>query len=69
MKEPERISEERARQILERAAELDRRQAELVSLDTLRDAATEAGISASSFEAAVREEAAVRIRPSSPDDP
>jgi hypothetical protein len=50
------ISDERARQILQRAAEIDRAASEVVSLETLREAAREAGIAESSFDAALSEE-------------
>lgn len=56
MSEHPGLSDEKARQILGRAAELDRKAAESVSVETLRSAAQEAGISPASFEAALREE-------------
>ena len=49
------IPDETAREILRRAAELDRRAADVVSIETLRAAAHEAGIADSSFEAALGE--------------
>lgn len=49
------IPEEQAREILTRAAEIDRRAAEAIPVETLRAAAREAGIAAASFEAALGE--------------
>jgi hypothetical protein len=53
----ERISDVKAREILQRAAEIDRAASEAVSIDTLRAAAHEAGIAPSSFDAALAEHA------------
>lgn len=50
--QPERIADAPARHLLERAASLD---ADGLTLDQLRDAATEAGISSAAFDAAVAE--------------
>jgi|SRR5688572_7586750 len=50
-----RFPEDRAREILQRAAEIDRRETELTSVNELRNAATDAGISPTAFEAALRE--------------
>lgn len=50
--DPERIADETARQLLERAAELDSSQ---LNLAQLREAAAEAGISPAAFDAAVAE--------------
>ena len=50
-----RVPEDKARLILERAAEIDGRQANLTSIESLRSAANEAGITTQAFEAAVRE--------------
>jgi hypothetical protein len=52
MTEPTPLSQTKARDILARAAEID---AESVSVETLRAAAQEAGISEASFEAALLE--------------
>lgn len=49
------IPERKAQEILRRAAELDRRATESVSIETLRAAAREAGIAESSFAAALGE--------------
>ena len=57
MTKPLGLSDKEARRILQRAAEIDRTAADVVSIDTLRAAAREAGIAESSFEAALREEA------------
>jgi hypothetical protein len=51
------ISDEKARAILQRAAEIDRRAADAISIETLRAAAQEAGIAESSFTAALSEHA------------
>jgi hypothetical protein len=50
-----KISDRAAREILRRASELDRREAESVDLETLRAAAREAGISEFAVSAALRE--------------
>jgi hypothetical protein len=50
--DPERIADATARRLLARAAELDDRQ---LTLEQLRDAASEAGISTGAFDAAVAE--------------
>ena len=50
------ISDEKAHAILRRAAEIDRGTAELISIETLRAAAHEAGIAETSFDAALREQ-------------
>jgi hypothetical protein len=50
--DPERIADETARRLLARATALDDPQ---VTLEQLRDAATEAGISSVAFDAAVAE--------------
>jgi hypothetical protein len=49
------IPDAKAREILGRAAEIDRTASEVVSIETLRAAAHEAGIAPSSFEAALEE--------------
>ena len=51
----ETLSEDRAAQLLERAAKLDVRGPGRVSIDELREVAVEAGISAESFDAALAE--------------
>ena len=53
------VSEERAREILRRAAEIDRSRGEVVTLQTLRNSAIEAGISEAAFDQAVADEAAL----------
>lgn len=60
MTEPTPLSQTKAREILARAAEID---AESVSVETLRAAAQEAGISQESFEAALREHATTEPAP------
>jgi hypothetical protein len=55
MSDEMRVSEDKARQILERAAQIDGRQANLTSIEALRSAAREAGIAPQAFDAAVRE--------------
>ena len=59
------LTDETARAILTRAAEIDRLAADVTSIETLRAAAREAGIADSSFEAALREyrDASLRPRP------
>lgn len=52
-----KISSEKAREILTRAAEIDRHAADAVSIETLREAAREAGIAESSIAAALAEHA------------
>lgn len=53
----ERLGEERARQILERAAALDAKRSSEVEVAQLREAAAAAGISPEAFDQAMREEA------------
>jgi hypothetical protein len=53
----ERLAEERARQILERAAALDAKHSSEIDVEQLREAAVAAGISAEAFEQALREDA------------
>lgn len=55
------VSDEKARQILGRAAEIDRKAGESISIETLRAAAHEAGISPSSFDAALAEQDAAAV--------
>jgi hypothetical protein len=55
MSDDARVPEDKARQILERAAQIDGRQANLTSIAALRSAAREAGIAPQAFDAAVRE--------------
>lgn len=55
MTDTKNISDDKAREILRRAAEIDRSAAEVMSIETLRAAAQEAGIAESSFEAALSE--------------
>lgn len=55
MADDKRITDDDARKILARAAEIDRHQSQLSSIDSVRAAAEEAGISPSAFDAAVRE--------------
>ena len=50
------VSDQKARQILQRAAEIDRAASDRVSIDTLRAAAAEAGIAEASFNAALDEQ-------------
>jgi hypothetical protein len=50
------ISDKQARELLRRAAEIDRAAADVVTIETLRAAAQEAGIAESSFEAALGEQ-------------
>lgn len=59
-----KVSDRAAREILRRASELDRREAESVDLETLRAAAREAGISEFALSAALREydQGAIRDR-------
>jgi hypothetical protein len=52
---PQNFTDDKAKKILQRAAEIDRVRSESVSVDTLREAAREAGIAESSFDAAVSE--------------
>jgi hypothetical protein len=52
----ERLGEERARAILERAAALDAKRSSEIELDHLREAAAAAGISGEAFEQALREQ-------------
>ena len=52
------VSDETARQILQRAAEIDRAASDRVSIDTLRAAAAEAGITEAAFDAALGEQSA-----------
>lgn len=52
----DRLDEERARQILERAAALDAERSSEIEIGQLREAAAAAGISAESFEQAMREQ-------------
>lgn len=56
MMEEQRVGDRKAREILERAAEIDRASTETVSVETLRAAAREAGIAESSFDAALMEQ-------------
>jgi hypothetical protein len=53
MTDSEKVSDARAKQILQRAAEIDRDE---MSVETLRAAAREAGITEAAFEAALTEE-------------
>lgn len=65
VREP-RVPDEAAREILRRAAEIDRVNAESMSLETLRAAAREAGIAEASIEAALTEHAqqqSLEVRP------
>lgn len=55
MADDKRISDDAARQLLARAAEIDRHQSQLSSIDAVRAAAEEAGISPAAFDSAVRE--------------
>lgn len=55
MADDKRITDDDARKILARAAEIDRHQSQLSSIDAVRAAAQEAGIAPSAFDAAVRE--------------
>lgn len=55
MADDKRITDDTARKILARAAEIDRHQSQLSSMTAIRAAAEEAGISPSAFDAAVRE--------------
>jgi hypothetical protein len=55
MTSDKKVTDEKARAILERAAEIDRRAGEVMSIETLRQAAREAGIAESSFAAALSE--------------
>lgn len=55
MADDKRINDDTARKILARAAEIDRHQSQLSSIDAVRAAAEEAGIAPSAFDAAVRE--------------
>jgi hypothetical protein len=55
MSDDRSIPERQARAILERAAEIDRRAAEVVPVETLRAAAREAGIAESAFATALAE--------------
>lgn len=53
---PQRLGEEHARRILERAAALDAKRSSEVDIAQLREAATAAGISVEAFEQALRED-------------
>ena len=50
-----RINDTQAREILARAAEIDRAQSQMTTVDSLRAAAREAGIADSAFDAALAE--------------
>ena len=55
MPDEKRIPDEKARSILQRAAEIDRKAGDAISIDELRTAAREAGIAESSFDTALAE--------------
>lgn len=61
-----RIPEERVAEILTRAAELDRDRRETITVDAIRSAALDAGISLPAVEAALEEYAARAVARSSP---
>ncbi|HKV75705.1 MAG TPA: hypothetical protein VJN95_14385 [Gemmatimonadales bacterium] len=64
MNDPERpLTEDAARRLLARAVELDARLGSAVTLQELRTASTEAGISPAAFDAAVREAEVNEARP------
>ena len=54
-KQKQRLTDAEARRLLERASELDAEQANTIDIATVREIATEAGISSTAVDAALRE--------------